>query len=98
MKPSNVIDLVAKKEENQPHSAGTAKCLDCKHEWEAVAPTATEYLECPNCLLMLGRFKFTYLYTDQYHWTCKCGNDLFHITKTGVYCPNCGDWTTGFLA
>jgi hypothetical protein len=26
------------------------------------------------------------------HWHCQCGNDLFHATPAGMYCPNCGEW------
>lgn len=80
----------------EPHVSGTARCLSCKHEWIAVAPAITEWLECPECGMMRGRHVFPYSRTDDEHWTCSCGNDLFHITHNCTYCPNCGDIQDGF--
>lgn len=42
---NDVIDLDARRE----HWAGTASCIDCRHEWTAVAPVQTDRLECPQC-------------------------------------------------
>lgn len=75
--------------ENSRHSSGTAICLDCKHEWVAVVPTGTLWLECPKCTLTRGRYKFQHS-IDGAQWICHCGNDLFHIMPTRMYCPNCG--------
>lgn len=71
-------------------SQGTAVCLDCRHEWQAVAPQKTQFLECPGCGLEKGRFKFAFAKLDEPHWHCNCGNELFQITEQGAYCPNCG--------
>jgi hypothetical protein len=89
---SPIIDLNAERENRIPHSSGAAKCISCKHDWIAVVPLGTEWFECPNCGLMKGKFKYTHLRVGDKHWTCRCENDLFHITPSGTYCPNCGVW------
>ncbi len=40
-------------EENMPHKVSEVICIDCKHRWIAVRPTATllKELECPQCRL-----------------------------------------------
>ena len=89
-----VISLAEKREESGPHLSGIAICLDCKHEWVAVAPIIENefnWLECPSCGLMKGRFKYHYE-RDGEQWECNCGNDLFHVKPKGIYCPNCGQW------
>lgn len=92
---ADVVDFAAKKLEQSPHSSGEAICLDCKHKWVAVAPTGVQWMECPKCSLVRGRFVYQHS-REEPHWTCNCGNDLFHATKDGMYCPNCGDWQSGF--
>ncbi len=77
--------------EDTPHAAGKARCLDCKHEWAGVAPAGVRWLECPACTLVRGRFIYWHL-REGLGWQCNCGNDLFHATPEGVYCPNCRTW------
>lgn len=89
------IDLAAWKEENTPHLSGKALCLACRHEWAAVAPVGTVWLECPSCTLSRGRF-VNAVEREGAHWHCACGNDLFYATPDGFYCPNCGVWQKGF--
>lgn len=38
-------------DERRPHKVDIVRCLQCKHEWVAVAPVTTEYTcyECPVC-------------------------------------------------
>lgn len=92
----SVVEFRARKPESeQPHISGMARCLDCKHEWAAVAPLQTIWLECPKCTLLRGRFTGPYEKAHA-HWECKCGNDLFCVTPDGYYCPNCGVWASGF--
>jgi Zn finger protein HypA/HybF involved in hydrogenase expression len=93
-----VIDFHQKKEEKEknPHLEGKARCLDCKHEWEAVAPAGTEWLECPECHSIKGRFVYHFEPETFTKWVCNCGNDLFYATPDGYFCPNCGEWQTGF--
>jgi hypothetical protein len=82
----------------RPHSEGEAFCLDCKHQWVAVAPSGVVWMECPACHLMRGRFKFHHMHYDKPHWECGCGNELFCILPDFVYCPNCGKRQDGFHA
>lgn len=88
----NVIDLQRFKDEREPHNVGAARCLDCKHDWNAVAPVGVPWLQCPNCQAMKGRFMGPHLKLGKELWHCNCGNDLFQITRDGCYCPNCGEW------
>lgn len=90
-----VVIGLQRKEPEQPTLAGEARCLTCRHEWVAVAPVGTTWLECPECKCVKGVLKYKCL-RDAPLWTCACGNDLFHVTAEGVYCPNCGNWQKGF--
>ncbi len=91
-----VVDLRQYREDNTPHLSGFARCLACKHEWAAVSPVGTvAFFECPNCGLPKGCYKFPVV-KDTSHWTCYCGNDFFHLSLDGVYCPNCGVWQHGW--
>lgn len=94
---SNVIELLkTKKEEDLEHITGEAECIACKHRWVAVAPTGIDILECPACSLMKGYFKYPIDRKEELIWECSCGNTLFRIVPDGTYCPNCGNWQTGF--
>ena len=89
MKKNNIISLI----EKLPHTSGVAICMECKYEWEALTPNSFEYtdfLECPECGLHKGRFKYPLEYSDYEHWQCSCENTIFHITQEFFYCPNCG--------
>ena len=81
--------------QNAPAMSGETRCLACGHEWVAVAPVGTVFLECPSCSLVKGMLKYP-CEREGEHWECNCGNSLFHITPDGVYCPNCGEWAEGF--
>jgi len=81
--------------EAKPHAAGRARCLDCRHEWQAVAPVGVRWLECPSCSLERGRFIAQHE-REGPHWYCGCGNDVFQVMPAGVYCPNCGVWQVGW--
>lgn len=87
-----VVDLAAERSKRSTHIEGKALCIGCKHEWQAVAPAGTTWLECPECHAEKGIFRFRNMRIDEPHWTCSCGNDLFHVTPKGTYCPNCGCW------
>lgn len=89
---NNVIDFAAAKEDRVPHMSGHARCLACKHEWVAVSPTGTLWLECPECTLLRGRYMYPVVRDAIPHLECNCGNDLFQVTPDGTYCPNCGVW------
>jgi len=93
-----IISLSDKKKEREPHMAGEARCIACKHEWVAVSPTGTTWLECPECHAMKGVYIHPCLKIakekDEYEpwWTCKCGNNLFIIYHGSIMCPNCGEF------
>jgi DNA-directed RNA polymerase subunit RPC12/RpoP len=53
----SIVDLAAAREERQPHWQGVARCVGCQHEWEAVAPMGTVWLECPECGMPKGHPK-----------------------------------------
>jgi len=83
-----VVELFPKREQ---HAHGNAFCLQCSHEWVAVAPTGTVQLECPECKTMKGLFKFPFApATGELVRECNCGNQLFYLTPEGHLCTNCG--------
>lgn len=90
-----VLDLAAARKDREPHLSGAARCLACRHEWVAVAPTGVTWMECPACTLERGRM-VAQAERNEPHWHCGCGNDLFFVVADGMYCPNCGDWQKGF--
>jgi hypothetical protein len=49
---SNVVDISSRR--HDPHMTGKAKCLQCSHEWIAVAPVGTSEMECPSCSATKG--------------------------------------------
>lgn len=46
---AEVVSLAAAREERTPHWEGTAYCTGCHHEWEAVAPLESRWIDCPAC-------------------------------------------------
>lgn len=89
---AGIIDLATirrqKAEADEPAMTGQARCLDCRHEWTAVAPIGARWLECPACGLGKGQFVKP-IYPDEV-WTCACGNDLFVLGRNNIFCPVCG--------
>jgi len=93
----DLIDLEARRQEAQPHVRGEAICRACGHEWQAVVPHNPQgddpnvKLQCPTCLRHLGIFKFEYAPTGELVKCCgTCQNQLFYLTRAGVFCPRCG--------
>ena len=78
--------------DHRPHISGEAKCMECMHEWAAIAPIGTSWLECPSCRLTKGVMKYPAIRSEHLHYECNCGNDLFYRTDKGDYCPKCGAW------
>jgi len=78
------------KKTKELYASGPAQCLACAHEWIASVPIGISWLECPECELVRGVLKGPFCRVDEDHFTCVCGSQLFHIAKSGVYCPNCG--------
>jgi DNA-directed RNA polymerase subunit RPC12/RpoP len=93
----DVVELGKKKalgsanDDTSQWATGPARCMDCKHEWIAVAPAGTRFFECPSCASGKGFFKHPfYPEEDTYSWACNCGNDLFFVQTDGILCPGCG--------
>ena len=86
-----VIDFKEARAAREPHAQGEAKCVCCKHTWQAVAPVGTINLECLNCHRETGAFNQTFMRGEMYR-QCVCGNDLFRIHPDGCYCARCGEW------
>lgn len=86
----SVIDLQAAIEKRRPHVSGPARCLQCGHEWAAVAPPGVTWLECPECTVEKGCFIGNAYPEDGLVWQCNCGNELFLQTRNGPLCPLCG--------
>lgn len=79
------------------HLAGTAKCLACGTEWQAVAPVGTTHLECPKCRTKMGVVKYPFGAGDgEAEWQCNCGCNVFRIVADehhkfkAVMCLRCG--------
>jgi predicted Zn-ribbon and HTH transcriptional regulator len=47
---ADVIDLNDERQAREPHATLHTRCVDCGHEWQAVAPMPwPSKLECPRC-------------------------------------------------
>lgn len=89
----NVIPLRRREEPKEQWASGMARCTACQHEWVAVVPVPQEtpWLECPSCTTFRGLYLGPFgLPKDQHIWVCHCGNDLFYVGPTSVFCPGCG--------
>lgn len=86
---NQVIDFPSRRKAKEPHREGKARCLNCKHEWEAVAPVGICSLECPNCLTTQGVFKGISA-TEFKQFQCVCGEFYYFIDEHGSYCAHCG--------
>lgn len=83
-----VIDIETRR--NKEHLAGKAYCLHCKKSWDTTAPVGTYELNCPGCGTNKGVFKNLTYKGETMAWSCNCGNDLFRITPSEIYCAVCG--------
>ena len=92
----SILDFAAAKLERTPHAAGQAQCMDCKHEWAAVAPVGVVALDCPQCSSPRGRFKYEFSADEgDALFTCNCGSTLYSrvLRKSGRehwLCTGCG--------
>lgn len=70
--------------------SGKARCSLCRHEWQAESPKGTDWLECPECLMMKARYVHDAIPKDDVEiWSCACGCDVFRVTRTSAFCINC---------
>jgi hypothetical protein len=86
----SVIDFKRAVEQRSQHTSGDARCLQCGHEWIAVAPVGEVWLECPECKILRGSFIEPAYPHDGAVWQCNCSNQLFLLTPDGPMCPKCG--------
>lgn len=101
----NVVSLEEKRREREPHASGTAKCMACKYEWEAVAPLGTYILTCPSCETKKGMWKYPFgaPVGSRYLSCVVCGaeHQYTYILRGARYvrCAGCGaDMTTSFFS
>lgn len=87
---AEIIQFPTKEVLSEQYGSGEAFCISCKYTWVAVAPTGTEWLECPKCERSTGKMKYPFCITFGLIRVCGCGNELFYITPSGHLCPNCG--------
>lgn len=90
-----VVSFAAAKAEREPHWTGTARCIGCQHEWQAVAPMGTFDLECPSCHLMKGHPKHPFgAQPGDLLFLCNCGSEaLTAYHRKGTFylkCMACG--------
>lgn len=86
---TNVVDLEARRTVRNPHRSGAARCLNCKHEWQAVAPVGAASLQCPACATFQGVF-VGITCTQFRQWQCVCGELTYFVDERGPYCCHCG--------
>lgn len=98
----SVVSLAAAREERQPHWTGTAHCVGCQAEWQAVVPIGTMWLECPSCELPKGTPKYPFGGSEgDLVLKCDCGCEALTAYKRArlffVKCMACGtDLTHAF--
>lgn len=96
---TKIVDLEKYKEDRTPHFQGTAKCTNCLHEWQAVAPEGTSGFECPSCGTDKGVWANHVGAMEGHEWfKCNCGSFFFNLLRSkehGEYllCCNCGKRT-----
>ena len=90
---TKVYDFEKERVSREPHMSGPATCLECGHEWQAVAPVGTYQMECPEC----GLFKGVYSGLcqggpeDTHYLMCSnCEYAVFNISPSGIWCCYCG--------
>ena len=80
----------------KPHLSGPAICTHCKHEWQAVAPVGNHTnLQCPECGLHHGIVGAPVVPPEW--WECRCGGELFYLTRQGAQCRACGIISQGWV-
>jgi hypothetical protein len=84
----SLVSITQKRLEKGPHMQGPALCVRCGYEYTAVAPVGVTEMECPQCHTMKSVFKF--ICSPEETWTCKCGCQLFFMSRKGTICSNCG--------
>lgn len=84
-----------KPEREDPHLAGHALCIGCRHEWAAVAPVGTWQLECPSCATLKGVWRYPCGgAVGDAIFRCGCGCEALtaylHAGRFHLKCMSCG--------
>ena len=87
---ANIVAFRQPCNDHDPHIQGAARCIECGHVWQAVAPVGTVGLECPACKTERGAFVGMIPPDSELVRRCDCGNDLFFVLPDGVLCARCG--------
>lgn len=95
--PNNVLTFSRPERQESPseyaeHLNGKARCMACRHEWQAVAPVGVNWMECPACGTMKGRYMHPAVpYRDEKVWECACGCIDFIILASPprAFCVGC---------
>lgn len=88
---ADIINLSMAREARMRHLRGPARCLSCRHEWEAVTPEGCiASLECPACALFTGVLQGVSQPENGVCFVCNCGCDLYYILPDGLQCLRCG--------
>lgn len=73
------------------HLSGPARCIECRHEWVAVAPVGTYELQCPQCESIKGMYIGPVDEDENVdRWQCHCGCDVFKMLRDAIMCYRCG--------
>lgn len=93
-----VVDFEVEKILRRPHLSGTARCVNCGHEWDCRAPLGVFQMECDKCHtnggVWMGLAKGS---LDHPRYTCvKCGNWVFVLDTVALICTRCGEHMTGW--
>ena len=81
-----VVDITSR----MPHTSGQVKCMNCQHEWVAVAPVGTTVFDCPKCSACKGVF-MGFALPEEFFMCRRCTGYLFALTRTGEICVSCGE-------
>lgn len=66
-------------------ASGAAKCMNCSHEWVAVAPVGTVFLACPACDCEQGRWQYPFEPQEgTILYACGCGAHEFYVVAAGA--------------
>ena len=80
-------------EQDEPDTVikGTAICLTCKNEWEAIIPLGSIDIKCPKCKTNKGVLKDFIQFRENIHYRCHCGHCMFFLLESGRnQCIICG--------
>jgi len=90
---ADVVDFESAKQARSRHIGGPCRCMNCGHEWVAVAPAGSPAgLECTECGLSKGVLReFIGADVGQERYVCnQCESDVYMIEPHGAVCVGCG--------